>query len=99
MKILWTREALNNLRAIKKFISINSYSAAENFIEKIIARADAISDSPKQGRVVPEFANDSIREIIFKKYRIVYLIKENHVEILTVFEGHKLLKRNMKRNG
>jgi plasmid stabilization system protein ParE len=44
------------------------------------------------GRVVPEIANPDIRELIFKKYRIVYRLNENCIEILTVFEGHRLFR-------
>jgi plasmid stabilization system protein ParE len=44
------------------------------------------------GRVVPELANPDIRELLFKKYRIVYRLKANCIEILTVFEGHRLLR-------
>jgi hypothetical protein len=32
-----------------------------------------------------------VRELLFKKYRIVSRVKKNTVEILTVFEGHRLL--------
>ena len=44
------------------------------------------------GRVVPEIGNPDIRELIFKKYRIVYRLNANCIEILTVFEGHRLLR-------
>jgi toxin ParE1/3/4 len=48
---------------------------------------------PKQiGRMVPEIARPEIRELIHRKYRIVYRVKESGVEILTVFEGHRLLR-------
>ena len=44
------------------------------------------------GRMVPEISNPEIRETIIRKYRIVYRIHEEEIEILTVFEGHKLLR-------
>jgi len=47
---------------------------------------------PRIGRTVPEIANPDIRELLFKKYRIVYRVSKNTVEILTVFEGHRLLR-------
>jgi len=49
-------------------------------------------DRPLIGRVVAEIANPDIRELIFKKYRIVYRLNANCIEILTVFEGHRLLR-------
>jgi toxin ParE1/3/4 len=44
------------------------------------------------GRVVPEIVNPDIRVLIFKKYRIVYRLTEQRIEILTLFEGHRLLR-------
>ncbi len=44
------------------------------------------------GRIVPEISNPEIRELIVEKYRIVYRVQEADIEILTVFEGHKLLR-------
>ena len=46
---------------------------------------------PHSGRVVPEFAQEDIREVIVGNYRIVYRIEAKDVVVLTVFEGHKLL--------
>jgi len=36
---------------------------------------------------------ENIRELLHKNYRIVYLVKKSSIEILTVFEGHQLLKK------
>jgi toxin ParE1/3/4 len=44
------------------------------------------------GRMVPETANPTIRELIFKDYRIVHRLLNDRIEILTVFEGHRLLR-------
>jgi len=55
--------------------------------------AETIIDNPEKGRVVPELSLENIRELLHKNYRIVYLIKKNSVDILTVFEGHQLLKK------
>ena len=44
------------------------------------------------GRDSPEISNPDIREIIVKKYRIIYRIRKQSVEILTVFEGHRLIR-------
>jgi len=40
----------------------------------------------------PETSNLCIRELIVKKYRIVYRLRRDQIEILTVFEGHRQLK-------
>jgi len=92
MKILWTQESLEQLNSIEDYIAKDSLERAVKFIDQIIELAETLLDNPQMGRVVPEIANPVIRELILKKYRIVYRINENCIEILTVFEGHRLMR-------
>jgi addiction module RelE/StbE family toxin len=93
MKILWTREALRQLTEIEDFIAKDSAERAAQFVDEIAAHAESLlSGNPRIGRTVPEVSNPDIREVLFKKYRIVYRVNKNNVEILTVFEGHRLLR-------
>jgi toxin ParE1/3/4 len=93
VKILWAQEALNQLIEIEDFISKDSPERAVQFIDDIIEHAEKVLPGGLRiGRTVPEISNPEIRELIFKKYRIVYRINKKNVEILTVFEGHRLLR-------
>ena len=91
MRVVWTQEALDKLSDIEDFISQDSPQSAAKFVNYLIQRGEGVSKNPRIGRIVPEISNPNIREVIAKKYRIVYKIQENKIEILTVFEGHKLL--------
>jgi len=77
---------------IEDYISQDSPERAEKFVVQLIEHAETLSDKPLRGRTVPEISNPDIRELIFRKYRIVYRIKGNNLDILTVFEGHRLLR-------
>lgn len=93
MKVLWTREALEQLTEIEDFIAKDSAERAAQFVDEIAAHAESLlSGNPRIGRTVPEVSHPDIREVLFKKYRIVYRVNKNNVEILTVFEGHRLLR-------
>lgn len=92
MKLIWTREALVKLSEIEHFIAQDSPERAERFVNYLIDRGESLIKNPGIGRIVPEIANPGIREIIAKKYRIVYYLHENQISILTVFEGHRLLR-------
>ena len=92
MRITWTYEALLRLFEIEDFISQDSPERARKFVDQIIESTESLSDNPLSGRTVPEISNPDIRELIFRKYRIVYRIKGNNLDILTVFEGHRLLR-------
>jgi addiction module RelE/StbE family toxin len=92
MKIRWTQEALEQLTAIEDYIAKDSPERAARFVDKLIEHAESLSDKPRLGRTVPEIANPVIRELLFKKYRIVYRLNKRYIEILTVFEGNRLLR-------
>ena len=103
MRVYWTKEASLSIQEIEDFISQDNAIAAIKLVDKLIALTDELIDFPEIGRIVPELSINKIREILFKNYRIVYLIKKNSIDILTVFESHKLLDKenlvnHIKRN-
>jgi addiction module RelE/StbE family toxin len=91
MLVKWTDEALDNLWQIQQYIGRNSPEHAERFVDYLIKEGESIVLNPHIGRIVPEFSVPEIRELIAKNYRIVYRVHEQVIEILSVFEGHKLL--------
>ena len=92
MIVSWTNEALKKLWEVETFIGRDSTEKAESFVNYLIGKGESIALNPRIGRMVPEISNPEIRELIAKKYRIVYRVHAQKVEILTVFEGHKLLQ-------
>ena len=95
MSITWSREAGENLADIEEFIARDSPERAVRFVDAIIDHAEAmLADNPETGRMVPEIGNHHMRELIYHGYRIVYRLQGKRIEILTVFEGHRLLRLN-----
>ena len=92
MKIRWAHEALERLIEIEEYTSKDSRDRAIKFVDQLIEHTDLLSDKPRMGRTVPELANPDIRELVFKRYRIVYRLKANCIEILSVFEGHRRIR-------
>jgi len=43
------------------------------------------------GRIVPEYGNDDIREILYRDYRIIYEIINGEIYIITVIHGSRRL--------
>jgi plasmid stabilization system protein ParE len=91
-EVRWTPQAVDNLESIADFIAKDSSHYARLFIMDILVSVDRLYHFPKSGRVVPELKNPAIREIILGNYRIVYRLKSQTVEILTVYHGAKLLQ-------
>lgn len=93
MRITWAQEAGEHLVEIEEFIARDSPERAVRFVDTLIDHVEKmLTDNPGSGRVVPEINNPDMRELIYQGYRIVYRLKGDTLEILTVFEGHRLLR-------
>jgi plasmid stabilization system protein ParE len=91
MKLFWTPLAKFDLIEISRFIAEDNAVAARIWAGRLKQRAKDAAKNPFAGRVVPELEDPSIREVLLGSYRIIYRVKEKHVEIIRVFEGHRLI--------
>jgi addiction module RelE/StbE family toxin len=92
-KVIWSNLALDDLRAIHDYVSQDSPLYAERLIDRIIARVDILENHIRVGRVVKEFNNEHIRELIEGSYRIIYRIEaEDKVGIARIHHSARLLK-------
>lgn len=92
-KITWTVLAELDLLEIESYIAQDSPTYAIITIEKIFDRAFILLKHPLSGRIVPEFENPNIRELIEGNYRIVYFLKNKHeISILRVHHAARVLK-------
>ena len=95
VKIVWTDLSILDLKEVFDYISLDSQLYATIAINKIHQRVWVIADNPFSGRIVNEFNEKSIRELIEGKYRIIYKIKtDNQVDIVRIYHSARLLKRN-----
>ena len=53
--------------------------------------------TPLIGRIVPEFNRQDLREVIFRGYRIVYLVQSDEVLVLRVVHGARDLLGLIRR--
>ena len=88
--LFWTDRALSDLEAIGDYISRDDPRAAVRWIDQLLAAAVRAALNPLAGRPVPEVGRSDVREVFKKTYRIVYRVSRGRIEILTVFEGHRL---------
>jgi toxin ParE1/3/4 len=75
-----SRSAQSDIQDIVRYVSIDDPDQALRFGRFLIHHAKGLAQFPERGRVVPEFGDDSIRELIVRRYRIVYRL--NHDERL-----------------
>jgi addiction module RelE/StbE family toxin len=91
-KISLSESAYADLANIEAYIAQDSPSVARNFVNRIFEKMEQLYVHPESGRIVPEFNNKKIRELLLKKYRIVYqIVSEEEITILRVVHGSRLL--------
>jgi len=66
-KIKWTEKARDDLRGLRDFIGNNSEFYAWTVVKKIVDATRTLLDFPLSGRIVPEFSDKTIRELLVYK--------------------------------
>jgi toxin ParE1/3/4 len=74
-KIILAPRAIQDLQEIVRYISFDNPVRAESFGRELIAKTRLLAAFPEMGRVVPEFGEPNVRELIHLSYRIVYRIE------------------------
>lgn len=92
MKISFSTSAVEDLENIVGYYNEQGVpDIGNNFTQAIIEHIQVLSSHPDIGRVVPEFEQEHIREIIHKPFRIIYQRNVNSVEIIRVWRSERLL--------
>ena len=82
--VVWTVPARDDLRDIREYIAKDSAQFARLVTGRLVAAVRRLHEYPLSGRVVPELARPTIREIVHGAYRIVYRVTPDAVQILAV---------------
>lgn len=91
MKLIWSPLSLDRVQEISDYISSDSPSAAQKWVEEIFEYVSSLETFPEMGRHVPEIRKSNYRELIFGNYRVVYRIDEKQVNVLTVRHFKQIL--------
>ncbi len=93
MKIVFSSQAKTDLADIVKFIAYDKPQAARKWAAGIRQSVLKLADFPKMGRTVPEFGEETIRELIKGQYRVVYKIddKKDTIVIITIHHARRPL--------
>ena len=90
--MIWSTRARASLREIGRYIAQDNKDAAARWLGRLVAHTASALDQPRSGRVVPEFGEDDLRELVWRRYRIVYRVRPDACYVLLVFEGHRQLR-------
>ena len=86
------QSALVDLQQIQQYyLEQGIAEIGQKIIQEIFQQTDLIIAHPDAGRIVPEFNQPQIREIIYPPFRIVYLREVDSVHLSRVWRSERLL--------
>lgn len=92
-EIVWTDPAWDDIENAADYIARDSEFYAAAFVREIKEAAASLANFAERGQIVPEFDDESIRELLVRSYRLVYRVSEKQVVILTLVHGAQRLRR------
>lgn len=95
MKVHWTEHAITRLKLIETHIAEDSPEIGKAVSFGLLTESRKLAELPFYGRVVPEYKQDSIREILKRPYRIIYRLNNEQIDVLTVMHYRQLLPADL----
>ena len=96
VQVTWTRRARTDLDGISAYVAQGSPFYAERLEKDIFQRSLVLEQHPRIGHPVAEVNDQSVREIHFGDYRIIYwLASEEDIAILAVIHSQRILHKSL----
>ncbi len=92
--VAFAESALRDLEEIRAWhIEQGVPEVGDRLVAEIFLQAGHLADHPDMGRVVPEFDQPFLRELIHPPFRIVYRRDPARVRVVRVWRSERLLRR------
>ena len=92
-EVVWTEPAWDDLLAAADYIARDSEHYAASFVQEVKDAAASLAEFAERGQVVPELADQTIRELLVMPYRLVYRISPERVIVLSLIHGAQRIRR------
>lgn len=92
VRITFARSALRDLQDIRTWYAEEGVpEVGERLTRGILESAHGLSEQPDMGRVVPEFGQALLRELIHPPFRIVYRRDPSRVRVVRIWRAERLM--------
>ena len=91
--ISFAESALRDLEDVRTWYEEQGVpEVGARLVNEVFQRIQSLADHPEMGRVVPEFNQPILRELIHPPFRIVYRCDLQKVRVIRVWRSERLLK-------
>lgn len=93
VSISFAESALGDLEALRKwYLSEGVPEVGTRFIVEIFERVEGLTRNPDIGRIVPEFHQPNLRELIHPPFRIIYLREPGKARVVRVWRSERIME-------
>lgn len=89
-RLIWSPRSIRDLEAIREYIAQDSPLYAELVVQRLVRAPERLRRFPESGRIVPERGQPHLRELVVRPFRLVYRLREDSIEVVTVFRASRL---------
>jgi plasmid stabilization system protein ParE len=90
-EVVWSLLATADLESIVEYICRDSEFYAAAVARELVAAARSLAAFSERGRVVSEYEDPAVREMIVRRYRLIYRVRSDRVEVLRIIHGARQL--------
>ncbi|RVU01775.1 type II toxin-antitoxin system RelE/ParE family toxin [Mucilaginibacter limnophilus] len=95
LKLIYSEFARHDLKEIYDFIREDSLKYAKREISLIKEALNKLKTIPELGKPFEDTENDLTRELIYRRYRIIYeIVSDKQINILTIHHHARSLSNN-----
>ena len=90
--VRFAESALSDMEALMTWYQSQGVpEVGERFVADIVARIEVLTQHPDLGRIVPEFDQPFLRELIHPPFRIVYRREPERIRIVRIWRSERVL--------
>jgi toxin ParE1/3/4 len=92
VNISFSKSAIEDLENIKEhYLEQGVPHIGIKFLTSIVEHVETLAKHPDIGRMVPEFNDELIRELIHAPFRVVYLRESKSIKVIRVWRSERIL--------
>lgn len=91
MEVIFTDHFLQRVEECTDYIALDHVPTAVKWARGVFDHCQKLIKQPEIGRIVPEFGRPEIRELIHGAYRLVYELKTNQIDMLTIWHTKSMV--------
>lgn len=95
MMVVWTHRAKARLRQIHSYIAKDQPINADRVVDRLTRRVAQLVEHPASGQKIEIDSREELRELIESPYRVVYVVRSDRIDIVTVRDTRRRLPRRL----